>query len=87
MNIRRLFKAKYYWYQVKYRYSNKNGITLFDWYSMIGLKNKSDILNTRNLKKMKPPLHKNTSVCKRLLCNGYFNVEIHCYLGRFRNND
>jgi len=54
---------------------------------MIGLKNKSDILNTRNLKKMKPPLHKNTSVCKRLLCNGCFNVEIHCYLGRFRNND
>ena len=76
------FKKKYYYYQVKYVYKDKLGRELFHWYGNIGFKKRNKILNNRIIKQIQTPLHFNKKI-KYLLCNGSFQVEVQCYLGKF----
>lgn len=73
---------KYHWYEVRYVYNNKKGQKQFDYVSQIGLTHQKETLNRRELKKITKPLHKESKV-KNVLVNGFFNVEIMCYLGYF----
>jgi hypothetical protein len=70
-----------HWFEVRYIY-NKNGFKQFDFVSQVGLVSLDTTLDRRQLKKITTPLHKIPKV-KKMLCNGQFDVEIICYLGRF----
>lgn len=76
-----------HWYNVTFIYRDKKLNALFDFTLDIGLKNKSDILNDRILKKSYPKLNKNKFLIlsKPLLCNGSLAVRKNCYLGYFPN--
>lgn len=75
-------KNKYYWYQVKYLYKDKDNLLLFEWQTQVGLTKQSTILDKRELKKITNVLQVDKKI-KRYLCNGLFDVEIICFLGRF----
>lgn len=72
--------GQYHWFEVRYIYT-KNGNRILDFVSQIGVRDLKTTLNKRELKKVQQPLHKHTRI-KDYLCNGEFNVEIICYLGR-----
>ena len=77
------FETKRYWYEVKYVYrSHSSGEILFDYKSSVGLKNQSDITDKRYVKKVTQKLHFDSNI-KSILCNGDFDVEVICYLGKF----
>lgn len=82
-----LTETKYYWYEVKYVYRTEHsGKILFDYKSIVGLRKQKTILNKRTLKKITTPLHIQNST-KRLVCNGNFDVEVVCYLGKMGRNE
>lgn len=70
-----------YWYNLKYTYSKK-GVVKSEWYAQIGLLDKRDVLNGRELKNV-TPLHKISFKNQLDLCNGQLQVTVLCYLGRF----
>jgi ribosomal protein L15E len=73
--------GQYHWFQVRYSYW-KNGRMVFEWYEQIGVMELKTILNTRRVKKIKEPLHKNPNT-KRLLSNGKLDVIVISYIGKF----
>jgi hypothetical protein len=77
---------KYYWYEVRYIYSTKDGVKILDWVTQIGVCKKQETLNRRGLKKTVRNLHGNKTV-RKYLCNGLFSVEVLCYLGRFEKRN
>jgi hypothetical protein len=74
---------KYHWYEVRYIYSTKDGVKVFDYVTQIGLTDKSTILKRRTLKKIGKPIHMQSKKLRKYLCNGGFAVEVLCYLGKF----
>jgi len=86
--INTFFTKKYYWYQLHYTYKDpQSGKLLFDYHHQVGLEYRKSILNDRELKKVRPPLHLDESFTgiKHLLCNGNYTVNVTCYLGKFPN--
>ena len=73
--------GQYYWFEVRYVYT-KNGSRILDWVSQIGVRELKTTANRRELKKIPQPLHKNKQI-KKYMCNGKFDVEVICYLGRY----
>lgn len=73
--------GQYYWFEVRYIYT-KNGSRILDWVDKIGVRELKTTVNKRELKKIPQALHKDKRI-KKYLCNGKFDVEIMCYLGRF----
>ncbi|MGK0446566.1 MAG: hypothetical protein ACJA2M_000335 [Polaribacter sp.] len=81
----KVLSKKYYWYEVKFVYRNKNNNKiLFDWKTKCGLKYQDTSLSNRRVKKIVSSLHKDENpAIKKLLCNGTLDCEIVCFLGRF----
>jgi hypothetical protein len=78
-----VFSKKYYWYEIKFVYRDKpNGRIILDFKDQCGLKYQDTSLNKRQIKKILSPLHKRNGI-KLYLCNGHFDCEVICYLGRF----
>ena len=77
----KLFKQKYYRYRVKTTY-RKNNREVFRVLTTVGVRKQKQIEDHREIKQTIIPgiLRK---VDKHLLCNGIFDVEPTCYLGRW----
>ena len=54
---------QYYWYEVIYIYS-ENGTTKFNFVKQIGVREMSNILDKRGIKKIEPPLHLKNGIRK-----------------------
>jgi len=62
-----MFKKKYYWYQVNFKYTNNNAV-VFYWNEQVGLTKQNSVINSRLIKKIVKPLHLKSGVQQRLLC-------------------
>jgi len=78
--IFKLFSRRYC-YSVRIIYMGKEQNKIFDYYQIIMLVNKYDVLNNRLIKKIDLPLHKKQNLPKYLLKNGILDIEIIAYLG------
>lgn len=76
----------YHWYEVRFVYKDKKHNRIFDYTQQIGVNEKSTIINHRKIKKVEQPLHKQ-KLLKHYLKNGFFTVEVICYLGHFKNKN
>lgn len=79
-------KKKYHWYEIKFIYKDKsNNQLVLSWFSQIGFSKRNTVLNSREVKKVLTPLHKDKSMPKSRLKNGFLFCEVKCYLGYMKN--
>lgn len=73
-----------HWYYIKMSYKNKDRVEQFNYHTEIGFVQKRQVLCERSRKELEKPLHEIPEI-RHLLCNGYLNATIVCYLGYFRD--
>lgn len=78
-----IFRKGYHVYYIVYQYTDKEHNNLFEIKSKIGLKNQSDIIKFRELKKISiGDKIRYDSVIKPYLCNGSISQKSISYLGK-----